>query len=118
MEDRTTFAPFLLLEYPTGGYGLVLFDGAMEQVEDVFVAAGAEANGHGWEALAESVVRHRFPDSADDLHVTSEAGTFAVDSESLDALRKLGGVLHSAFHDRALLSTLVRDLDAEPDDRP
>ena len=112
MEDRTTFAPLLLLQYPTGGYGLVLFDDAMEQVEDVFAAAGAETNGHGWEALAESVVRRRFPDSADDLHFTSEAGTFAVDSENPDALRKLAGVLHSAFHDRAVLSALVRDADS------
>jgi hypothetical protein len=114
-EDRATFAPFLILEYEAnqGVYGLILFDDDMEDTEDVFDDRGAEGNGHGWEGLAESLVKSRMPEIAELLEFNSEGGTFAVDSEDLGALQRLSALLHQAFHDRALLGQLIEE--ADPD---
>ncbi|WP_275412576.1 immunity 51 family protein [Micromonospora gifhornensis] len=92
-----------------GTYCLMLTDGQMEEVAERFEEAGAEGNGHGWEALAESVVQRRAPDLVDDLSFTSESGPFAVNSTNLDALRRLASILHPAYHDEALLRALLRD---------
>ena len=112
-DDTATFAPFSLLEYEhaPGTFCLVLFDGDMEEVEDAFQEVGAEANGHGWEALAISIVRSQMPDIEDRLQFTSESGTFAVGSADIDALRRLAAVLQTAFHDRDRLAVLIRDSD-------
>ncbi|MEV8100028.1 Imm51 family immunity protein [Kitasatospora sp. NPDC085879] len=67
----------------------------------------AESHGHGWEGLAESLVRSRMPDNADKLHFGSEAGTFVVSSSDLKALTDLALLLHSAFHNRELLSQYI-----------
>ncbi|MEW2477801.1 immunity 51 family protein [Micromonospora gifhornensis] len=113
LDDPATFAPFVLLEYPhaPGTYCLILTDEQMEEVAERFEEAEAEGNGHDWEALAEAVVQTREPGLADDLSFTSESGTFAVNSTNLDALRRLASILHSAYHDEALLSALLRGPD-------
>ncbi|MER6594955.1 immunity 51 family protein [Micromonospora purpureochromogenes] len=115
LDDPATFAPFVLLEYPHAPdtYCLMLTDEYMEEVEETFEEAGAEGNGHGWEALAESVVQTREPDLVSDLSFTSESGTFAVNSANLDALRRLASILRPAYHDEALLTAMIRD--AGPD---
>src|SRR5262245_28128915 len=114
-DDRATFAPFVVLEYESspGYYGLILFDGEMEEVEDVFEDQGAEGNGHGWEGLAESLVKSRMPEATDRLDFNSEAGTFAVNSRDLDALRRLAAILHQAFHDRVQLGQMIREADTD-----
>lgn len=114
-DDRVTFAPFLILEYEAsrGVYGLILFDDDMEDAEDVFGSHGAEGNGHGWEGLAESLVKSRMPEAAGLLEFNSEGGTFAVDSGDLGALQRLAVLLHQAFHDHDLLAQLIGE--ADPD---
>lgn len=52
------------------------------------------------------------PDSADNLHFGSEAGTFVVSSTDLKALTDLAVLLHTAFHNRELLSQYI--LTADP----
>ncbi len=113
-NDQTTFAPFTLFEYDhdPGRHCLMLLDGHMEKVEDVFVAEGAEGNGHSWRAVAESWARTRAPETVEVLSFDgSEAGTFAADSRNLSAPRRLADHVSRAYHDRALLSTLVREVD-------
>ena len=112
MSDR--LAPFLLYERQDqpGTFELVLHDDDMEDVEDVFLAAGAEGNGHGWESLAEALVRRRMPEIGERLRFGSEAGTFVVVSDGPRPLRRLGAVLRDAFHDREALARLLRELPA------
>ncbi|TLQ42596.1 Imm51 family immunity protein [Streptomyces marianii] len=114
MIDPTALAPFHLDETgdPDPSHCLYLFDGDMEQVADVFEEHNAESHGHGWEGLAESLVSSRMPDSADKLHFGSEAGTFVVSSSDVKALTDLAVLLHSAFHNRELLSQYI--LTADP----
>ncbi|WP_329501068.1 Imm51 family immunity protein [Kitasatospora herbaricolor] len=86
---------------------MYLFDGDMERVADVFEEHNAESHGHGWEGLAQSLVRSHMPDNVDKLHFGSEAGTFVVLSSDLKALTDLADLLHSAFHNRELLSQYI-----------
>ncbi|BCJ48089.1 hypothetical protein GCM10010168_24490 [Actinoplanes ianthinogenes] len=86
---------------------LSLFDGDMEEVEDVFDEAGAESNGHGWEALAWWLTHTEMPDLAEVIWFGSEGGTFVAGSADRAALRRLAERLHAAFHDRSLLAGLV-----------
>jgi Immunity protein 51 len=115
MIDEPDLAPFVLDRdgEPPTPYSLILFDGDMEDVEDVFEQLNAESNGHGWEGLATSLVRSHMPELADRLHFGSESGTFVVLSGDLDALRRLGNVLREAFHDRTLLAEHIQN--ADPD---
>ncbi|SEL28733.1 Imm51 family immunity protein [Streptacidiphilus jiangxiensis] len=113
MNDASALAPFHLDE---GGEGdpwhcLYLFDGDMERVADVFEEHNAESHGHGWQGLAVSLVRSRMPEFVDALQFGSEAGTFVVTSADLNALTRLAGLLHSAFHHRALLGELIQEAD-------
>lgn len=110
MSAENTLAPFRLYESPVtpGRFELVLYDGDMEKVEDIFHALGAEGHGHGWNWLAWSTAKSEMPDLFDKLMFESEAGTFVVLSDDLDALQRLAGMLHAAFHDRALLADRIR----------
>jgi hypothetical protein len=86
---------------------LWLFDGDMEEVEDVFNDLGAESNGHGWESLAWWITNTEMPDLADPIWFSSEAGTFVAGSSDPAALRRLAERLHAALHDRVLLTRLI-----------
>jgi hypothetical protein len=114
MTDASALAPFHL-DQGSGSepsHCLCLFDGDMEPVADIFEEHNAESHGHGWEGLAESLVRSHMPENVDRLHFGSEAGTFVVTSTDLSALTDLAVLLHSAFHDRELLSRCI--LTADP----
>lgn len=115
MVDQNTLAPFVFTEQEAtpGTFELVLYDGDMEEIEDVFHALNAEGHGHGWEGLAQSVVQTQMPEISNHLNFSSEAGTFVAISNELSSLQRLGAVLHAAFHDRTLLSELIRE--ADPD---
>ncbi|MGW9069769.1 Imm51 family immunity protein [Streptomyces yangpuensis] len=111
MTDVSTLAPFHLNEgaEADGSHCLYLFE--MDQVADVFKEHNAESNGHGWESLAESLVHSHMPESVAKLHVGSEGDTFVVTSTDLTALTELAVLLHSAFHNRELLSHFIRTAD-------
>lgn len=113
MTDESPLAPFILDEADATQpwHCLMLFDGDMEKVEDVFEEHNAEGNGHGWEGLAESLVRSHMPELVDRLDFGSESGTFVVTSIDLTALKRLGGVLRDAFHDSNLLARYIEDAD-------
>ncbi|MFE5597295.1 Imm51 family immunity protein [Streptomyces sp. NPDC056549] len=84
-----------------------------EQVADVFEEHNAECHGYGWEGLAQSLARSHMPENGDKLQFFgSEAGTFVVTSPDLKALTDLAVLLHSAFHNRELLSEHI--LTADP----
>ena len=74
MVDQTSFAPLVLSEQETapGTFELVLYDGDMEEVEDTFDALNAKGNGHGWEGLAQSVVKAKMPEISDRLDFSSD----------------------------------------------
>lgn len=101
--------PFQIHELEDASYELWLFDGDMALVKDVFEDYGVEANGYGWEALADSLVDSEFPDLADLISFCSEGGTFVAGSTDLAALQRLVVLLHAAFHDRSLLARLIRE---------
>ncbi|MGW8889701.1 Imm51 family immunity protein [Streptomyces sp. NPDC055749] len=113
MTEQSPLAPFILDEADATqtSHCLMLFDGDMEQVEDVFEEHNAEANGHGWEGLAQSLVHSLMPELAARLYFGSESGTFVVTSTDLTALQRLGDVLRDAFHDRDLLARHIRVAD-------
>ncbi|WP_394437718.1 Imm51 family immunity protein [Streptomyces sp. SGAir0957] len=119
MSDRSALAPFHLDETgePGPSHCLYLCEGDMERVADVFEQHNAESHGHGWEWLAESLVNSRMPASADTFHFGSEAGTFVVLSSDLKALTELSVLLHSAFHNRELLSQYILTSDPRSPDR-
>ncbi|MFI2297333.1 Imm51 family immunity protein [Actinacidiphila glaucinigra] len=114
MSEPSALAPFHLDEGSESKpyHCLYLFDGDMEQVADVFEEQNAESHGYGWEGLAKSLVRSRLPEGVDKLHFGSEGGTFVVSSTDLQALTNLAVLLHSAFHNRELLSDYI--LTADP----
>ncbi|MFJ4850792.1 MULTISPECIES: Imm51 family immunity protein [unclassified Streptomyces] len=70
MSEPSALAPFHLDEGRESepSHCLYLFEIDMEQVADVFEGHNAESHGHGWEGLAESLVRSRLPESVDKLH--------------------------------------------------
>ncbi|MBB4934635.1 hypothetical protein F4561_005455 [Lipingzhangella halophila] len=117
IDDSDTFAPFGLYEDDDdpGRFCLMMPDLDMEKVEDIFRAEGVIGNGHGWGAVAESAARRRLPEIAGALESDPESGTFVVDSLDLGALRRLAELPQRAYHDRELLTTLVREADPAPD---
>ncbi|MGI5147720.1 immunity 51 family protein [Plantactinospora sp. CA-294935] len=91
----------------------LLSDVRMVDVSDVFQAEGHLGNGYDWTAVARSVVRSDAPELADRLGYDPEAGTFVAYGTDPEALRRLGGLLQAAFHDRAKLATLIRAADLD-----
>ncbi|MEO3923639.1 immunity 51 family protein [Micromonosporaceae bacterium B7E4] len=114
-EAVNSFSPLKFFEYDhnPGNYCLMLSDVRMVDVSDVFEADGHLGNGYDWTAVARSVVRSDVPELADRLGYDPEAGTFVAYGTDPEALRRLGGLLQDAFHDRAKLATLIRA--ADPD---
>ncbi|WP_406430861.1 Imm51 family immunity protein [Streptomyces sp. NBC_01589] len=110
MTDQSPLAPFILDEAEAArtSHCLMLFDGDMEDVEDVFEEHNAGGNGHGWEGLAQSLVHSFMPELADRLDFGSESGTFVVTSTDLTALKRLGDVLRDAFHNRDILARQIQ----------
>ncbi|WP_164540428.1 Imm51 family immunity protein [Streptomyces abyssomicinicus] len=111
MTDASALAPFRLDEGCESDPSHCLYFVEMDQVADVFEEHDAEGNGHGWEGLAESPVHSRMPESADKIHFGSESDTFVVTSPDLKALTELAVLLHSAFHNRELLSHYIQTAD-------
>ena len=114
-SDKQTYAPLSLFEYShdPGHYCLMLSDHHMVKVEEVFEANGQYGNGYGWTGVARQAIRVHAAALADRIEFDSEAGTFVAHGRDLDALRRLGGWLRDAFHDRDQLVPLVRDGDPE-----
>ncbi|KUL29465.1 Imm51 family immunity protein [Actinoplanes awajinensis] len=106
-------SPFHAFTREDGQQELVLFDGDMEDVEDVFDELDAESNGHGWESFAQWLIRAEMPGFTDTIWFSSEGGTFVAGSSDPAALRRLAERLHAAFHDRALLSRLLTEADLD-----
>lgn len=89
---------------------LILYDGDMELVEDVFHGRNEEANGHGWQLLAESVVAKQLPHLASLIAFDSEGGMFVALSPDASALRELASELRNAFHDHSHLDRLISQM--------
>jgi hypothetical protein len=104
-----SLSPFEIHDLEDGSHQLWLFDGDMEQVEDVFDDQGAEGNGHGWESLAQALVRAQLPEVEPLIWFGSESGTFVAGSTDPAALRRLAERLHAAFHDRSMLARLIAE---------
>lgn len=111
VTDDLSLSPFRLSVREDGQQELVLFDGDMEEVEDVFDDLDAESNGHGWESFARWLSDTEMPDLADTIWFGSESGTFVAGGADPAALRRLAERLHAAFHDRSLLTRLLTDAD-------
>ena len=78
---------------------------------DVFEECGAYGNGYGWESVAASAVRAHAPEIADRIKYDPEAGMFSAHGNDQAALRRLGILLHEAYHDRQVLAELIRSGD-------
>lgn len=113
MTDDLTLAPFHVHTRDDDVHELWLFDGDMEQVEDVFDELDAESNGHGWESLAWWLTHSEMPELADTIWFSSEGGTFVAGSDDPIALRRLAERLHTAFHDRSELAQLITNAETD-----
>jgi hypothetical protein len=113
VTEDLSLAPFRLHVREDGAHELWLFDGDMEQVEDVFADLGAESNGHGWEGLAWWLTHSEMPDLAEPVWFSSESGTFVAGSSNPTALRRVAERLHAAFHNRSLLAQLITEAELD-----
>jgi hypothetical protein len=110
-SDKTSYAPLSLFEYedpPAGRYCLLFSDQYMVDVMDLFEAAGYEGGGYSWDRIAKDLMKTKAPDLAKSLKTDPEAGMFVAYGTDLAALQQLGALLHQAFHDRALLASLIK----------
>jgi hypothetical protein len=115
MAEADDLAPLKLVEYDhePGLYGLILDGSDMDPPMDVFEECGAYGNGYGWEGVAASAVRAHAPEIADRIKYDPEAGMFSAHSNDKAALRRLGALLHEAYHDRQVLAELIRSGDPD-----
>ncbi|XVU29660.1 Imm51 family immunity protein [Actinoplanes sp. CA-054009] len=113
MADDPSLSPFLIHSREDGQQELLLSDGDMVDVEDVFVDLDAEGNGYGWEGLGSWLIETEMPGLADVIWFSSEGGTFVAGSSDPVALRRLAERLHAAFHDRTLLSRLITEAELD-----
>lgn len=107
--DKTTYAPFVLLEYDhkPGTYCLMLSDDHMAEVMEVFDQNGRYGNGYGWADVTIGMIRNEAPDLEKRIDFDPEAGTFVACGEDLEALQQLGEMLSEAFANRIRLAKLV-----------
>ncbi|MFC0036781.1 immunity 51 family protein [Actinomadura rayongensis] len=115
MTDRTTFAPLIFFEYDhkPGHYCLMLSDQHMGGSEDVFEECGQYGNGYGWAGVARSAVRARAPELDGRFGLDPEAGMFVAYGEDSDALKALGALMRTAWHDRTELKALIESGDPD-----
>jgi hypothetical protein len=115
VTEVDNLAPLKLVEYDyeAGLYGLILDGSDMGALMDVFEECGAYGNGYGWEGVAASAVRAHAPEIADRIEYDPEAGMFAAHGNDEAALRRLGVLLHEAYHDRQVLAELIRSGDPD-----
>ncbi|BFV59587.1 hypothetical protein KCMC57_up46910 [Kitasatospora sp. CMC57] len=110
--DRPDLAPLSLFDTSPGNYSLILTDHHFAQAADLFEAVGQEASGYSWDAVAHTAVRVHAPELGDRIGgFDPEAGMMCVYGKDEAALRELGSILSSAFHDRAKLSALIEATD-------
>lgn len=116
-EEREKYSPLSLFEYDhkPGHYCLMLSDQHMGRCEAVFEANGRLAGGYAWADVALQVMRTEAPELEARVGMDPEAGMFVAYGEDLEALQRLGELLHAAFHDKAILGLLVKNAPYEMD---
>jgi hypothetical protein len=110
-EDRSTYAPFILIEHrhDPGNYSLILSDTEMVNGADaVFKANGRYGNGYGWSDVALAAMRAEAAALEARLAMDPEAGMFSAYGADLEALKALAALLHRGFHDHGVLASWVR----------
>jgi hypothetical protein len=112
--SKNPYDPLVLFEYDhkPGNYCLMLTD-AMVDVMEVFEEAGRYGNGYNWEAVARQAMRTYAQEYDGLFDYDPEAGMFVAYGDNRVALEKLGGLLAKAFHDRELLSELLKDAEED-----
>lgn len=119
LNDKITYVPLVLFEYDhkPGHYCLMLTDTHM--VSDaqiaVFEENGRDPGGYSWADVAIGVIRATQPALEEKLGFDPEAGMFVAYGEDLEALRKLGELLHAIYHDLPRLAQCVADAPFEYD---
>lgn len=112
--DHADLAPLRLFDTSPGSYSLILSDHHVVELTDLFEAVGQEGGGYSWDAVAHTAVRIHAPELADRIGgFDPEAGMMCVYGKDEAALRELGLILSSAFHDRAKLAALIEATDPE-----
>ncbi|MDX2545356.1 Imm51 family immunity protein [Streptomyces sp. WI04-05B] len=105
-------APLGLFDTSPGNYSLILGDHHFAEAAGLFEAVGQEVSGYSWDAVARTAVRVHAPELADRIGgFDPEAGMMCVYGEDEAALRELGLILSSAFHDRVKLAALIEATD-------
>lgn len=114
LTDRTTYAPFILMD-AKGHRALLLTDEHMLEKTHVFeerADEGWSGNGYDWTSVADVIVAERMPELDGALERDPEAGMLSVIGPRA-ALERLGTELAQAFRDedrlRDLLSRAVLD---------
>ncbi|MDX3803907.1 Imm51 family immunity protein [Streptomyces sp. AK04-3B] len=110
--DHADLTPLTLFDTSPGNYSLILGDHDFAETADLFEAVGQEVSGYSWDAVAHTAVRIHAPELADRIGgFDPEAGMMCVYGTDEAALRELGLILSSAFHDRAKLAALIEATD-------
>ena len=117
-EDRETYSPLFIFEHENklGNYSLLLTDQHMVgAIGELFETAGRQSSGYTWADVALQAMRSSSPELEERLSMDPEAGMFCAYGEDLEAIKALGALLHTAYHDRSALAELVRNAPYEYD---
>ncbi|MDX3453569.1 Imm51 family immunity protein [Streptomyces sp. ME02-8801-2C] len=110
--DHADLAPLQLFDTSPGNYSLILTDDHFVGLTELFEAVGQEGGGYGWDAVAHTALRVHAPELADRIGgFDPEAGMMCVYGKDEAALRELGLIISSAFHDRVKLAALIEATD-------
>jgi immunity protein 51 of polymorphic toxin system len=101
-------APFRLVETSPGNFSLLLSE--FVPASEVFDAAGVEAGGYAWGAVARHLVEG---DLEERLGLDPEASMFCAYGTDRAALEQLAGRLAALFHDHAALAKLIEEIGPE-----
>lgn len=104
--DRTSYAPFILMD--RGGYrSLLLTEPGMEAKMHVFAEReGWSGNGYDWGSLTQALVAERLPQLQGRLAFDPEAGMLSVAGARAD-LEALGTAMRAVYRDEAALRDLL-----------
>ncbi len=105
------FAPCQLVDNGDGTFSLILTE--FDATADTFGEFDNDGGGYGWHGVADALIRLRAPKLKRKVKFDPEAGMFAANSDSKDALRELAGLIRSAHADREVLREALRTADPE-----
>ena len=105
--DRSTYAPFLMMENDSGSFSLILSDHHMVEKCPIFEEnEGWLGNGYDWNSVAQVVMAERLSDLEGKIDFDPEAGMFCAYGPRAP-LDKLAAEMHKVWVDDSQLRDLL-----------